>query len=85
MALSPSVLAAAVQGDDEYTPADEAYDPKKQKGTRRISQPPSPRLRLRGRGFLALIRDRECRQPFRLRLPSVPLLTGVVEHRFEIE
>src|SRR5215831_3286846 len=27
LALSPSVLAAAVQGDDEYTPADEAYDP----------------------------------------------------------
>jgi hypothetical protein len=45
----------------------------------------SPRLRLRGRGYLALIRDRECRQSFRLLLPPVSLLTGIVEHRFEIE
>ena len=43
-----------------------------------------PRLRLRGRGFLPLIRDRECRHPFRLLLPAVPLPPDVVEHRFEI-
>jgi hypothetical protein len=43
-----------------------------------------PRLRLRGCGFLPLIRDRECRQPFRLLPPAVPLLADVVEHRFEI-
>jgi NAD(P)-dependent dehydrogenase (short-subunit alcohol dehydrogenase family) len=38
----------------------------------------------RGCGFLPLIRDRECRQPFRLLLPAVPLLADVVEHRSEI-
>ena len=43
-----------------------------------------PRLRLRGRGLLALIRDRECRHPFCLLLPAVPLLPDVLEHRFEI-
>jgi hypothetical protein len=40
---------------------------------------------LRRRGFLSLIRDRECRHPFRLLLPAVPLLPDVIEHRFEIE
>jgi hypothetical protein len=32
-------------------------------------------------GVLPLIRDRECRKPFRLLLPAVPLLADVVEHR----
>jgi hypothetical protein len=35
----------------------------------------------RRRGFLPLIRDRECRQPFRLLLPPVPLLTDLLQHR----
>ena len=43
-----------------------------------------PRLRLRGCAFLPPIRDRECRQPFRLLLPAVPLLADIVEHRLEI-
>jgi hypothetical protein len=35
--------------------------------------------RLRRRGFLPLIRDRECRQPFRLLLPPVPLLADLLK------
>src|ERR1700732_3779972 len=67
-------LAVAVQCNDQNAPTVEADNPQKQEVTRRGSQPFAPRLSLRRRGFLSLIRDRECRQPFRLLLPAVPLL-----------